>query len=170
MRDLLEQFLKLMEMICLTICNVLLALMVVGGMVNILVRDLLGQGIVWVFQTSIIFFAWSIFFGIFVVYRRGADVSVELIVDLFSPPLQQLVRWFTCGLTILLFGTILLQAPKLISLQSIPLETIDFPRYIISLPLFFSAVLVIISSLNTAIAPLHKATSAMPHEMGDDEK
>ena len=151
MSDLLERFLNLMERVFLTIANVLLALMVLGGMVNILVRDVLGQGVVWVFQTTIVFFAWSVFFGMFVVYRRGSDVAVELVVDAFSQSVQKLAKLFVIALTIFVFGTILFQAPRLIELQSIPLETLDIPRYVIAVPLFISCILTILSSIKKLI-------------------
>lgn len=163
MKTLLERFLKMMEIMCLTISNVLLVLMVAGGMINILVRELLGQGIIWVFQTSIILFAWSIFFGIFAVYRRGADVAVELIVDFFNPLFQRLANLFVSALTIFLFGTILVQAPKLIALQAGLLETIDLPRYVVALPLFFSCVLVILSTLLKASEQLHSHKQPVAH-------
>lgn len=151
---LLEKSLSVTESVFLAIANLLLAAMLVGGMINIVVREVFGQGIDWVFQLTTLFFAWSVFFGIFVVYRRNADVTISFLVVALGKRFEMINRYFVAAVTVFLLGTIALQAPTIIKLQTGLLEMLDLPRYVMAVPLFISCVLIMIDSVVALTRPL----------------
>src|SRR5690554_6810329 len=72
------------ERVFLVAANGLLLLMLAINLANILSRLFFDLGIIWVFPWTEVLFVWMIFLGFFVIYRRGQDISVDILVRQFG--------------------------------------------------------------------------------------
>jgi TRAP-type C4-dicarboxylate transport system permease small subunit len=140
--DALERALALCERLFLAIANLCLAAMLFANMANIASRALLDKGIVWVFPWSVVLFVWMTFFGFFVVYRRGKDITVEFLIDRLGDRARLASRLLVDVLVIGLMLVMLIEAPHIVRSQVGTIEMVGLERYSMSLPLFVTAALI----------------------------
>jgi TRAP-type C4-dicarboxylate transport system permease small subunit len=138
----IERALALCERLFLAIANLCLAVMLVANMANIASRALFDKGIVWVFPWSVVLFVWMTFFGFFVVYRRGKDITVDFLIDRLGDRARLASRLLVDVLVISLMLVMLAQAPHIIRSQVGTIEMVGLERYSLSVPLFVTAALI----------------------------
>ena len=66
--------------------------MLVLNIANLLVRNISGKGIVWVWAWTGVLFIWSVFLAFFVLYRRNLDVTLDFFLQRMPPELPLGVR------------------------------------------------------------------------------
>ena len=140
----LSGFLSLAERAFLAIANTLLLVMVAINLVNILSRLLFDIGIIWVFPWTGVLFVWTVFFSFFVIYRRGQDISVDVVVRQLPAQWARAARIATSVVALFLMGVICFQAPVLLPRQVGNIDLVGIERYWLSVPLFVSAFLVVL--------------------------
>jgi TRAP-type C4-dicarboxylate transport system permease small subunit len=113
-----------------------------NNLANIASRALFDKGIVYVCPWSVVLFVWMTFFGFFVVYRRGKDITVDFLIDRMGPHARFVSRLVVDVLVIALMVTMLIQAPHIIRSQVGTIEMVGLERYSMSIPLFVTAVLI----------------------------
>jgi TRAP-type C4-dicarboxylate transport system permease small subunit len=138
----IERALALCERLFLAIANLCLAVMLVANMANIASRALFDKGIIYVFPWSIVLFVWMTFFGFFVVYRRGKDITVDFLIDRLGDRARLASRLLVDVLVISLMLVMLAQAPHIIRSQVGTIEMVGLERYSLSVPLFVTAALI----------------------------
>jgi TRAP-type C4-dicarboxylate transport system permease small subunit len=143
--DRLDRALGLCERLFLALANWCLAAMLVANMLNIASRALFDKGLVYVFPWSVVLFVWMTFLGFFVVYRRGKDITVEFVVDRLGPWARLASRLLVDVLVIALMAIMLIQAPRILASQVGVIEMTGLQRYALSLPLFTSCALILLS-------------------------
>jgi TRAP-type C4-dicarboxylate transport system permease small subunit len=116
--------------------------MLVANMANIASRALFDKGIIYVFPWSIVLFVWMTFFGFFVVYRRGKDITVDFLIDRLGDRARLASRLLVDVLVISLMLVMLTQAPHIIRSQVGTIEMVGLERYSLSVPLFVTAALI----------------------------
>jgi len=147
MVSLTNRFLDQCEVVAIVIANGLLAIMLVIGLGNIVVREVLGKGIIWIFPWTMVFFVWLVFVGYFIVFRRRADVVLEIVVAQFGHVGRLASRAIGAFCAVALNAAIILQLPRILQLKRDKVEIAAIPDYAVTLPLFVSAGLVILSAI-----------------------
>lgn len=142
-----DALLGLCERIAVILANTLLVAMVAANLLTMLVRELMGKGIVSVFPATMVGFAWLVFIGFFIVYRRKADVVMAVLVGRCKGLTEKVLRTASLICVILLLGIILAQAPQVYALTSSNVEIIEFPKIWVITPLFISCGLLILECL-----------------------
>ena len=143
----LEALLATAERVFLVVANGLLIGMLAINLVNILSRLVFDVGIIWVFPWTTVMFVWMVFFGFFVVYRRGKDITVDFVVKRLSPGLQRVVQRLVDVIILGLLATILLQAPELLPRQVGELDLVGIQRYWLAVPFYVSCALIALQFL-----------------------
>ena len=154
MIDHAERLMVVFERIFHSLANICLIIMLVINMVQITSRAVFDLGISMVFPWTVFFFSWSVFFGFFVLYRQGGDITVDFFVDRFGETGRHFSRQFVNLTTLLLMGVMLWHGPQTL-LQQIgdEIEIVELDRWVQTLPLFLSCILVTANSmLDTAKA------------------
>ncbi len=137
-----------------TLANSCLIIMLVANMAQIATRAILDQGISMVFPWTVFLFSWAVFFGFFVLYRQGGDITVDFFVDRFGEKGRTAARHFVNVITIVLMGVMLWHGPQTL-LQQVgdEIELVELDRWVQTFPLFLSCILVALNSfLDTAKA------------------
>jgi TRAP-type C4-dicarboxylate transport system permease small subunit len=162
--DRIETWLAALETLFLRAANACLAIMLVSNMVNILVRGVTDRGILIVFPWTTVLFVWCTFLGMYVVYRRGTDITVDFIHDRLGGGGKAALRIFADLVVLGVLGTILMVAPEILATQEGEIELTGLPRWALSLPLFVSSVLVALDvALDLARAALGLPSRAKGH-------
>ena len=94
------------------------------------------------FPWSVVLFVWMTFFGFFVVYRRGKDITVDFLIDRMGARARFVSRLVVDVLVIGLMLVMLIQAPHIIRSQVGTIEMVGLERYSMSIPLFVTAMLI----------------------------
>ncbi|MBM09589.1 MAG: hypothetical protein CMF69_08440 [Magnetovibrio sp.] len=146
--DRTEYLLGVCERIFHSLANTCLIIMLVINMLQISSRAIFDKGIALVFPWTVFFFCWSVFFGFFVLYRQGGDITVDFFVDRFGQVGQLISRHFVNLITIILMGVMLWHGPQTL-LQQIgdEIEIVELDRWVQTFPLFLSCVLVMVNML-----------------------
>jgi TRAP-type C4-dicarboxylate transport system permease small subunit len=142
----INRVLSVCEHSFLVLANVFLALMLVGNLVNIVVRGIFDRGILLVFPWTLVLFVWLVFLGFFVVYRRSQDVSVTFLVDRLGGRMRHLANLFINLVVISMMGFFLWQAPRVLAMQQGIIGMIELPRFLLSIPFFTSCGLILLDA------------------------
>ena len=137
-----ERLLAQAERLFLTLANLALAAMLAINIANIFWRGLAGKNLNFVWPWTTLLFVWMTFFGFFVIYRRGKDITVDYFVDLIGERARYSTRILSGLITIGLMVLLLIEAPRTLASQVGDMELIPLQRYWMSVPLFLSAALV----------------------------
>jgi len=164
----LAQVLALAERLFRLLAVAALATMLATNIVNILLRGLAGTAIDWVFPVSMVLFVYVAFLGYFVVVREGRDVAVDFVVVRLPRVLHLAALLGANAVVIAVLVLVLAEAPTVIEAQVGELEMVGIDRYMLSVPLFGSAALVVLQALATSLAllrggPAAAAPARVPH-------
>ena len=134
--------------------------MLVINMVQITSRAVFDLGISLVFPWTVFLFCWSVFFAFFVLYRQGGDITVDFFVDRFGEGGRNFSRHFVNVITLLLMGVMLWHGPQTL-LQQIgdEIEIVELDRWVQTLPLFLSCILIAANSILDTAKPAVFPTS-----------
>lgn len=122
----------------------LLLVMLAINFANIFSRSLLGHAYDWVFHWTMLMFVWMIFLGVYVYMRENRDVVVDLIAARMPLSIRRLLAVFADMTGLLFMYMVLSPALELTSMQTGHMETIALPIYVYSLPLFVSALCLVV--------------------------
>ncbi|MBM3480213.1 MAG: TRAP transporter small permease [Alphaproteobacteria bacterium] len=162
--DRVEGWLAALETLFLRAANACLAAMLVANMANILVRGVSDRGILLVFPWTTVLFVWCTFIGMYVVYRRGTDITVDFVHDRLGGGGKVALRVFADLVVLGVLATILLVAPEVLAAQEGEIELTGLPRWALSLPLFVSSFLVALDvALDLARAAIGLPSRARGH-------
>jgi len=150
----MDGVLGVFERLFLALANLCLGVMLVANMANIASRALFDKGLVYVFPWSVVLFVWMTFFGFFVVYRRGKDITVDFLIDRSGKHARLVSRLVVDLLVIGLMLVMLIQAPHIIRSQVGTIEMVGLERYSMSIPLFVTAALIALDFLLDVIKAL----------------
>ena len=131
----------------LTIANGLMLSMLAINLANILSRLAFDIGLIWVFPWTEVLFIWCIFFSFYVIYRRGQDVTIDVLTRRLPGTLRAAAEILVMALVIGLMGLILWQATVLLPRQVGRIDMVGIQRYWLSIPLFVSCSLILIDFL-----------------------
>lgn len=154
-----ERFLAHAERLFLALANLALAIMLAINIVNIFWRGIVGQNLNFVWPWTTLLFVWMTFFGFYVIYRRGKDITVDYFVDLLGERARYATRILSGLITVGLMGLLIFEAPRTLASQVGDMELIPLQRYWMSVPLFLSA----------ALVGLHFALDLLKVARGDPE-
>lgn len=162
--DRVEAWLAALETLFLRAANGCLAIMLVSNMANILVRGATDRGILLVFPWTTVLFVWCTFLGMYVVYRRGTDITVDFVHDRLGGGGKAALRVFADLVVLGVLASILLVAPEVLAAQEGEIELTGLPRWALSLPLFVSSFLVALDvALDLARAAIGLPSRARGH-------
>jgi TRAP-type C4-dicarboxylate transport system permease small subunit len=140
----LAQILAVCERLFLTAANLLLLGILAINIVNILSRLVFDLGIIWVFPWTRVMFVWMIFLAFFVIYRRGKDISVDVLVKLLPAGVQRAVRVVVALVVVGLMALILSQVPTLLPKQVGHLDLVGIQRYWLAVPFYVACALILL--------------------------
>jgi TRAP-type C4-dicarboxylate transport system permease small subunit len=163
----LDRALGVCERLFLALANACLAIMLVANMANIATRALFDKGLVYVFPWSVVLFVWMTFFGFYVVYRRGKDITVDFLIDRLGARARFASRLLVDALVITLMLVMLFQAPHIVRSQVGTIEMVGLERYSMSIPLFATAVLITLDFLLDMIKALMGRPERVHEPVGD---
>ncbi|ATI41147.1 hypothetical protein CBW24_03435 [Pacificitalea manganoxidans] len=145
--------------IAITLC---LAVMVALNLFNVISRSVLGVAYGWIFSWTMLLFVWMLLLGLFVFIRDRRDVVVDVFMTRLPGMPRRIAGLFACGVGVAVMLAILRGAPTLLKLQTAPMDSIDLPIYVRSMPLFISAVLVLLHFLLDFVAIAFGWSQAFP--------
>ncbi len=162
--DGIEAGLARLEILFLRLANACLAVMLVANMVNIVIRMATDRGMLWVFPWTTVLFVWCSFIGLFVVYRRGTDITVDYFYERLGGVGRTALRIFADLVVIAVLMAILVVAPKVLVTQKGDIELTGLSRWMLSVPLFVSSFLIVVDvALDLARAAIGKPSRARGH-------
>lgn len=135
------------ERLFLAGANGLLLSMLAINLANILSRLVFDVGLIWVFPWTGVLFVWVIFLAFFVIFRRGQDITIDILTRRLPPRLAAGVAVLVALAVIGLMGVILVQAATLIPKQVGRIDLVGIQRYWLSAPLWVSCVLISVQYL-----------------------
>lgn len=148
------------------ICNICLLVMLVLTSVTILGRPL-GFSAYWIWPWTMVFFVWLSFFGFFAIFVRLKDVRIDFLANHMGRlgyPLTRVVSDFSA---LAICVVLLQQMPKVLETSRGFVDGAILPggeelfRQALSIPLFISAALIIV----TALVDLAKMLAGLPENI-----
>lgn len=140
----MERFLDLAGAVFTALAASGLAVMIVINTINIVMRPIFGFSFDFVFPWTLVLFIWASFLALYPLIRSQRDVVVDVIAVRLPRQIRLMVALAADVLGIVLFGMIVSAAPTVIELQLGSMDMIPLPMFIQSLPLFFSASLIVL--------------------------
>jgi TRAP-type C4-dicarboxylate transport system permease small subunit len=140
--DRIERGLGRIETLFLWAANLCLAAMLVGNLINIGVRGVSDRGILWIYPWTTVLFVWCTFVGMYVVYRRGTDITVDYFYGRAGVVGKTTIRVFADLVVIAVVLAIVWVAPRVLEAQKGDIELTGLKRWMLSVPLFVSSALV----------------------------
>jgi TRAP-type C4-dicarboxylate transport system permease small subunit len=117
--------------------------MLVANLVNIGVRVVFDRSMLWVFPWTTVLFVWCTFIGMYVIYRRGTDITVDFFYERAGGIGRTAIRVFADLVVILVLVAILSVATNVLAAQRGDIELTFLKRWMLSVPLFVSSALVV---------------------------
>jgi TRAP-type C4-dicarboxylate transport system permease small subunit len=140
-----DRLLTVCERVFHVFANSCLAIMLTVNIVNIASRAVFDKGIIWVFPWSVVLFVWMTFFGFFVLYRKRRDITIDVLIDRVGPVAQKASRLFVGFVIVVLMAVMLYHGPQIIASQVGTIEMVGLQRYVMSVPLFVSCLLIFLN-------------------------
>ncbi len=159
MLDAIQRCLGVCERVFVVLVNTCLAVMLAANMANILSRALFDSAIKWVFPWSMVLFTYLVFLGFFLFVRRGKDVTIDFIFNRFPDAGRRVLAVALNCVSMLILGVILVQAPQIIHGQVGVIEMVGLQRYMLSVPLFVSCLLIFLDILVATLRILAGGTA-----------
>lgn len=121
-----------------------LGTMVALNLFNVISRSAFGSAHGWIFNWTLLLFAWMLLLGFFAYVRERRDVVVDIFMARLPAIPRRIGALFVCLVGVAVMVALLRGAPPLIRLQMSNMEAIALPMYVRSAPLFVSAGLVLL--------------------------
>lgn len=150
----IERFLARAERLFLWAACASTAAMLALNIANLITRNLIGRGIVWVWAWTGVLFVWSVFLGFYVLYRRRLDVTLDYFIERFPRRLRTAVRILVSVCGILMLGVIVLQTGQVFQRQVGVIDFVGLHRYVLSIPLLASSALIMLHFANDIVLAL----------------
>jgi len=148
------------------IANACLLIMLALTSVTIIGRPL-GFSAYWIWPWTMVFFVWLSFFGFFAIFVRLKDVRIDFVANLMGRWGYPVTRVVTDLCALAICGVLMQQMPKVMATSSGFVDGAILPggeelfRQALSIPLFISAALVIV----TALVDLAKMMAGLPENI-----
>ena len=134
------------------LCNICLLLMFLLTAITFLIRPF-NLSAYWIWPWTMVLFVWLSFFGFFAMYVRLKDVRMYLVAEKLGPGgmaftrlLTNLVALAICGMLLVEFPLVMATSRGFVDGAMMP-NGHELPRQALSVPLFASAALIILSAL-----------------------
>lgn len=118
---------------------------------QVVLRYVFNAGWVWSQPVALILFEAGSFLGAAVAFHRGRDVVVEVafkaLPDWLRPRVAMLADLLGLATVILLLG----QVPRLVEMQSQPMQIVPLPRYVLSYPMVAALLLMALTLLDGVV-------------------
>jgi TRAP-type C4-dicarboxylate transport system permease small subunit len=108
---------------------------------NIIIRNLGGDSLLWVWPWTSTLMVWSVFLAFFVMYRRDMDISLTFFVQRFSPKTKKVLKIMADVIGLAVVLVILVETPQILRRQRGVIELVELQRYWLSVPLILSSLL-----------------------------
>lgn len=150
----------------LWICNLCLLVMLGLTSATIIGRPF-GFSAYWIWPWTMVFFVWMSFFGFFAVFVRLVDVRVDFVVNRMGRWAYPATRLITNGAALAVCGVLMMLLPKVLATSRGFVDGAILPggeelfRQALSIPLFVSAGLIIL----TALVDLAKMAAGLPENV-----
>jgi len=124
--------------VCVVVTNLLLAVLVLNNVIEMMARGIWHTSIQWVFEVNLLLAIWLYFLGIFQVYFRRGDISVDLLMR--KAPLR-VQRWAAILIDLVIVATLMMISWHAVELMRVqwPFKT---PGLRLPNPLFTAPVLI----------------------------
>jgi len=131
-----------------------MSIMLVLNIANLLLRSITGTSIVWVWSWTGVLFIWSVFLAFFVLYRRNLDITLGFFLQKMPPRIKKVVRLISGLCAIVMMMVIVLQTQQVFQRQVGVMEFIGLNRYVLSIPLLLSSLMILIHFANDMLFTL----------------
>lgn len=134
------------------LCNLCLLGMFLMTAVTFLIRPF-NYSAYWIWPWTMVLFIWLSFFGFFAMYVRLKDVRMDLIAEKLGPHGMTATRLLTDFVALAICGVLLWQFPHVMETSrgfvdgAIMPGGQELPRQVLSIPLFISSALIVLSAL-----------------------
>ena len=162
----LDRFLGFCERAFLLLANGCLALMLVANMLNMAVRAAFDTSFVQIWPWTMLLFVWSIYLGFYVLYRRSKDVSVNFLVSRLAPAARHRVQLLVQFLIIAFMAVMVAGTWQYLPLQAGVLELVGLPRWVQTVPLLASCLLILLNALVQAADLMVRGNTPRPRAAG----
>jgi len=115
----LRRFNAVVYRVCVACTNLLLAALVANNLLEMTARVFWHTSIDWVFESNLLIAIWLYFIGIYQVYYRRGDISVDAIMQRASPKLQRSVA--------IVIDVVIVAALLMISWYAVQLIRVQWP-------------------------------------------
>ena len=146
-----DAFLSVCDRLAIVAANALLIAMVAANLLTMLVREVAGKGLVHVFPMTMVGFAWLVFIGFYIVYRRRADVVMAVLTSHCRGVVSKLLATVAALAGLFLLAVILKEAPRVMALSSGFVEIVELPKRWVIGPLFVACGLLVLDGLQTLV-------------------
>ncbi|OCX67250.1 TRAP transporter [Thioclava sp. SK-1] len=150
----------------LGLSNACLLVMLFLTTVTIIARPL-GWSAYWIWPWTMVFFVWLSFFGFFAIIVRLKDVRIDFLAQLLGPKGFALTRTVAdlaaigvCVVLLMNFSTVMTTSRGVVDGAILP-NGVELPRQALSVPLFLSAMLVLL----TGLLDLAKQIAGLPENI-----
>ncbi len=148
----LRPLVSLLSRIYLAAAIAAIGAMTLISFAQVVLRYMFNTGWVWSQPLALILFEAGSFLGAAVAFQRGRDIVVEVV---FKALPDWLRPWVAMLADLLGLATVLLllaQVPRLVEMQSQPMQIVPLPRYVLSYPLVAALVLMALTLLDGILA------------------
>ena len=135
-------------------------------MINMAVRAVFDLSFVQVWPWTMLLFVWSIYLGFFVLYRRGKDVTVNFLVSRLAPAALRRIQLLVNLLIVAFMAVMVVGTGQYLPLQAGVLELVGLPRWVQSVPLLASSVLILLNALVQVAGLMGSGNGPRPHATG----
>ncbi|MEO7241947.1 MAG: TRAP transporter small permease subunit [Variovorax sp.] len=144
--------------VCVWITNALLVALVTNNLLEMAARGIWHVSLDWVFEVNLLLAVWLYFLGIYQVYFRRGDISVDVLVIRLPPRVQ---RWLAIVIDAVIVGTLLLISWHAVELMRVqwPFKTagLHLPNALFTLPVVMGGVCMALTMLDRMITRLATA-------------
>lgn len=162
---LINRFLDFSAKTFLAVANALVFIMLAINVANILARPLFGKGLIWVFPWTGTIFVWATFLAFFVIFRRGQDITIDVLTRRFTSHGQVVCEILMSIIVVGFLVMLLWQASVLIPRQVGTIDMVGIQRYWLSIPFFVSCFMIglhLINRIIVLIIELRRGTETRP--------
>ncbi len=141
--------------VCVLVTNLLLAVLVANNVIEMAARGFWHTSIGWVFEVNLLLAIWLYFLGIFQVYFRRGDISVDVLMR--KAPLH-VQRWMAITIDAVIVATLMMISWYAVQLMQVqwPFKTpgLRMPNPLFTAPVLIGSVLMALTMLERLLQRL----------------